>query len=126
MAGFALLKHMYDLSDEALCDRWIENPYYQFFWGRRSSSIGCRITLVADLLATTQGRSEDCGAHPGEPRGCHPHRGDEAQRPRSHHRRHDGTAEGVMFPTDAKLLNRAREYLVRLAGRVDVELRRGR
>jgi transposase, IS5 family len=29
MAGLALLKHMYDLSDEALCDRWIENPSYQ-------------------------------------------------------------------------------------------------
>ena len=24
---------MYDLSDEALCDRWIENPYFQFFCG---------------------------------------------------------------------------------------------
>ena len=33
MAGLALLKHMYDLSDEVLCDRWIENPYFQFFCG---------------------------------------------------------------------------------------------
>ena len=33
MAGLALLKHMYDLSDEALCDLWIENPYFQFFCG---------------------------------------------------------------------------------------------
>jgi IS5 family transposase len=33
MAGLALLKSMYDLSDEALCDCWIENPYYQFFCG---------------------------------------------------------------------------------------------
>ena len=33
MAGLALLKHKYDLSDEALCDRWIENPYFQFFCG---------------------------------------------------------------------------------------------
>ena len=23
------IAHMYDLSDEALCDRWIENPSYQ-------------------------------------------------------------------------------------------------
>ena len=28
MAGLAILKHMHDLSDEALCDRWIENPYF--------------------------------------------------------------------------------------------------
>ena len=33
MAGLALLKHMHDLSDEALCDRWVENPYFQFFCG---------------------------------------------------------------------------------------------
>ena len=33
MAGLAILKHMHDLSDEALCDRWVENPYFQFFCG---------------------------------------------------------------------------------------------
>ena len=33
MAGLAILKHTYDLSDEVLCERWIENPYYQFFCG---------------------------------------------------------------------------------------------
>src|SRR5580693_1545693 len=43
MAGLALLKHMYDLSDEALCDRWIENPYFQSFVGRSSSNIGCHL-----------------------------------------------------------------------------------
>jgi IS5 family transposase len=31
--------------------------------------------------------------------------------------------KAVMFPTDAKLLNRARERLVRLAGQVGVGLR---
>ena len=29
MAGLAILKHMHDLSDEVLCARWIENPYYR-------------------------------------------------------------------------------------------------
>ena len=29
MAGLAILKHMQDLSDEALCEHWVENPYYQ-------------------------------------------------------------------------------------------------
>src|SRR5947199_10434135 len=33
MAGLAILKHSYDLSDEALCDRWMENPYFQYFCG---------------------------------------------------------------------------------------------
>lgn len=29
VAGLLILKHMHDLSDEALCDRWVENPYFQ-------------------------------------------------------------------------------------------------
>src|SRR6202048_3071363 len=33
MAGLSILKHTYDLSDEVLCERWVENPYYQFFCG---------------------------------------------------------------------------------------------
>ena len=33
VAGLFILKHMHALSDEALCARWIENPYYQFFCG---------------------------------------------------------------------------------------------
>jgi hypothetical protein len=33
MAGLAILKHMHDLSDEDLCARWVENPYYQLFCG---------------------------------------------------------------------------------------------
>ena len=33
MAGLFILKHMHNLSDEALCDRWVENPYFQYFCG---------------------------------------------------------------------------------------------
>src|SRR4051794_9211938 len=33
MAGLAILKHMENLSDETLCARWLENPYYQLFCG---------------------------------------------------------------------------------------------
>jgi IS5 family transposase len=33
VAGPVILKHMHDLSDEALCDRWVENPYFQYFYG---------------------------------------------------------------------------------------------
>jgi transposase, IS5 family len=40
MAGLAILKHSYDLSDEGLCERWVENPYFQYFCARSSSSTG--------------------------------------------------------------------------------------
>ena len=29
VAGLFILKHMENLSDEVLCARWVENPYYQ-------------------------------------------------------------------------------------------------
>jgi IS5 family transposase len=29
IAGLFIVKHMHSLSDEALCARWLENPYYQ-------------------------------------------------------------------------------------------------
>ena len=36
VAGLFILKHMHNLSDEVLCARWLENPYYQFFCGELS------------------------------------------------------------------------------------------
>jgi IS5 family transposase len=33
VAGLFILKHMHSLSDEQLCARWVENPYYQYFCG---------------------------------------------------------------------------------------------
>ncbi len=33
MIGLHLLKHIYGLSDEEVCARWVKNPYFQFFCG---------------------------------------------------------------------------------------------
>ncbi len=33
--GLLLLKHIYNLSDEVIIDRWIENPYWQYFSGEK-------------------------------------------------------------------------------------------
>jgi transposase, IS5 family len=33
MVGLSYLKHCYNLSDEQVCERWLENPYWQFFCG---------------------------------------------------------------------------------------------
>ena len=44
MAGLAILKHMHDLSDEVLCERWVENPYYSCSAARSSSAISFRST----------------------------------------------------------------------------------
>lgn len=36
MVGLMLLKQIFNLSDEALIDRWIENPYWQYFCGEHN------------------------------------------------------------------------------------------
>ena len=36
VAGLFILRHMHNLSDEVLCARWLENPYYQYFCGEQS------------------------------------------------------------------------------------------
>ena len=33
MIGLEILKHTYGLSDEGVCARWAENPYYQYLTG---------------------------------------------------------------------------------------------
>ena len=125
MAGLAILKHTHDLSDEVLCERWVENPYFQFFCGEEFF----QHRLAFDRSSLTRwrqrmGEEKLAGPDPGEPVGCHQDRA-RPSRPTSPRVIVDTTVQpkNVMFPTDAKLLNRARERLVRLAKKHGVELR---
>jgi transposase, IS5 family len=52
MAGLAILKHTHDVSDEVLCERWLENPYYQLFCGEEFF----RHTLPFDRSSMTRWR----------------------------------------------------------------------
>jgi transposase, IS5 family len=52
MAGLHLLKHMEGLSDEAVCKRWVENPYFQYFCGEQYF----RHRLVLDCSSMTRWR----------------------------------------------------------------------
>src|SRR5689334_23709595 len=52
MAGLAILKHMHNLSDEVLCERWLENPYYQLLCGEEFF----RHTLPFDRTSMTRWR----------------------------------------------------------------------
>jgi transposase, IS5 family len=124
MAGLAILKHSYDLSDEGLCERWVENPYFQYFCGEeffqhrlvfeRSSLTRWRQRMGEEKLQALLQESLAVAART------------EAMKPSDLARIVVDTTvqpKAVMFPTDAKLLNRARERLVRLAEKVGVELR---
>ena len=124
MAGFAILKHTYDLSDEVLCERWVENPYYQFFCGEeffqhrlvfdRSSLTRWRQRMGEEKLQALLQESLAVATKT------------KAIKPTDLSRIIVDTTvqpKNVMFPTDARLLNRAREILVRLAQRNGVKLR---
>lgn len=115
MAGLAILKHTHDLSDEALCERWVQNPDHQFFRGEEFHRHG----LVFDRSSLTRwpahGRGAVAGPAPGEPSVATK---TDAIKPSDLKRVIIDTtvrAKNVMFPTDARLLNRTREILVRLA-----------
>ena len=124
MAGLAILKHMHNLSDEVLCERWLENPYYQLFCGEEFF----RHTLPFDRSSITRWRQrmgeERLNALLQESLSLATRSG--AAKPQDFTRVIVDTTvqpKAITFPTDAKLLHRARERLVRLVQKHGVKLR---
>src|SRR3954447_10907950 len=124
MAGLAILKHMHDLSDEVLCARWVENPYDQLFCGEeffchklpfdRSSLTRSRPPVGEDKLVALIQESLAVATRMG------------AAKPADFRQVVIDTTvqeKAIAFPTDAKLMHRARERLVRLAQARGVTLR---
>src|SRR5262249_44967172 len=114
--GLLILKHMHNLSDEALCDRWVENPYFQYFCGEvvfqhelpfdRSSLTRWRQRLgeehIAALLQESLSVAHRTGAIDTK----------DLERVAI-----DTTVQekAIAHPTDARLTHRAIEKLVELA-----------
>jgi IS5 family transposase len=124
MAGLAILKHTYNLSDEAVCAAWIENPYYQYFCGEeffqhelpfdRSSMTNWRNRMGEERLQALLQESLSVATRTG------------AMKPGDLARVIVDTTvqpKNITYPTDAKLVNRAREKLVKLAKKFGVVLR---
>ena len=124
MAGLAILKSTFNLSDEALCERWVENPYYQFFCGEeffqhrlpfeRSSLTRWRQRMGEDKLVALVQES------------LHTALRLEAAKPVDFKAVIVDTTvqeKVITFPTDAILMHRARERLVKLAHKHGVALR---
>src|SRR6195256_1139806 len=110
MAGLAILKHTYNLSDEVVCEQWIENPYYQYFCGEeffqhrlaldRSSMTHWRNRMGEERLQALLQESLAVATRTG------------AMKPSELSRVIVDTTvqpKNITFPTDAKLMNRARE-----------------
>ena len=118
---------MHDLSDEDLCARWIENPYYQLFcgeeffrhkltfdrslaWAGRAGASGMGEEKLAALIQESLSVATRTGA--ARPADFSKIIVDTTVQPKA-----------VAFPTDAKLMHRARERLVKLARKTGVSLR---
>lgn len=124
VAGLLILKHMHDLSDEALCARWLENPYFQYFCGEetfqhaprfdRSSLTRWRQRLGEEQLSALIQESLSVAHQTGALASKDLERVavDTTVQPKA-----------VAFPTDARLMHKAIVMLARLARQHDVPLR---
>jgi transposase, IS5 family len=124
VAGLMILKHTHNLSDEVLCARWLENPYYQYFCGEevfrhrlpfdRSSLTRWRQRLGEEQLAALLQESLSVA-----------HKTDALTTKDLERVAVDTTVQpkAVAHPTDARLAHRALEKLVDLAKRNGVPLR---
>ena len=118
VAGLFILKHMHNLSDEVLCARWIENPYYQYFCGElsfchqlpfdRSSLTRWRQRLGEEQLVALLQESLSVAHKTGalETKDLERVAVDTTVQPKA-----------IAHPTDARLMHRALEKLVALAQR---------
>jgi transposase, IS5 family len=124
MAGLSILKHTHNLSDEELCARFLENPYHQLFCGEeffrhklpfdRSSLTRWRQRMGEEKLVALIQESLSAATRTG------------AAKPSDFSKVVVDTTvqpKAVAFPTDAKLMHRARERLARLARKHGVWLR---
>jgi len=124
VAGLFILKHMESLSDEVLCARWVENPYYQYFCGElsfcheppfdRSSLTRWRQRLGEEQLAALLQESLAVAHKTGaiESKDLERVAVDTTVQPKA-----------VAHPTDARLMHRALEKLVAFAKRHGIDLR---
>lgn len=124
MVGLLMLQQIEGLSDERIVEKWVENPYYQYFCGydhfqwelpiNPSSLTRWRQRLgqegVEKILAVTVGSSRAMG-HSTEKS--------------SQEVIVDTTVmeKAVSYPTDSKLLNQARQKLVKQAQEQGICLR---
>jgi IS5 family transposase len=124
VAGLFILKHMHNLSDEVLCARWVENPYYQFFCGEetfqhappfdRSSLTRWRQRLGEEQLVALIQESLAVAHKTGAMKTQDLERVvvDTTVQPKA-----------IAHPTDARLMHRALETLVARANDAGVRLR---
>jgi transposase, IS5 family len=124
MCGLLYLKHAYDLSDEALCERWLENPYWQFFCGE--VFFQTRFPCDPSSLTRFRKRLGEAGVEELLAQSIEAAKQLNAVKPADLLRVIVDTTvqeKAVAYPTDSRLLEVARKKLVLLARRCGITLR---
>lgn len=124
MAGLLYLKHAYNLSDEDVCGRWLENPYWQFFTGE----VFFQTRLPCDPSSLTRWRQRlgEAGLEELLAQTIAAAQAMKAVDTRELSRVIVDTTvqeKAVAYPTDSRLLEVARTHLVRLSRRHGLALR---
>ena len=124
IVGLHILKHVYDLSDEEVCERWVESPYFQYFTGEehfahelphdRSNMSNWRKRVGEEELAHLVSESLRVAHQTGAVKTADLKRVtvDTTVQPKA-----------IAFPTDAKLIYKAIVMLGREARRYGIKLR---
>ena len=124
VVGLLYLKHAYNLSDEQVCARWLENPYWQHFCGE----VYFQTVLPCDPSSLTRFRQRlgEAGVEELLAQTIEAAKAMKAIRPRDLERVViDSTVQekAVAYPTDSRLLEIARYKLVKAAKSEGIDLR---
>jgi len=124
MIGLMLLQHMKGLSDEEVVHQWVQNPYWQYFCGY--DYLQWDLPCDPSSLTRWRGRLGEEGVEKILGQTIVTALKTETVAPQDLKRVISDTTvmeKNITFPTDTKLLNKAREKLVALAFQSGLKLR---
>ena len=124
MVGLHYLKYLFDESDESVVEKYVENPYWQFFCGRTyfEHELPCHPTS----LVKWRRRLGAAGVEKLLTETLSAAKREQALRDSEIKRVNVDTTvqeKAVAFPTDARLYHKARRALVRAARAAGIDLR---
>jgi transposase, IS5 family len=124
IVGLFYLKHAFNLSDEVLVARWVENPYWQYFCGEQY--LQHKLPIDPTSLVKWRNRLKDKGCESLLEEMIRVGLKTETIKSTDLKRTVIDTTvqeKAVAHPTDAKLYHRGREHLVKLAKENNLLLR---
>lgn len=125
LAGLTMLRYMFGLSDQEVLDGWVENPYWQYFCG--GTFFEHRPPTTQPTLSRWRAKLGESGAEEMLRETLRCARRNKLAKSTDFERVNVDThvqEKYVRHPTDAGLLDRAREHLVKDAGRLHIRLKR--